>query len=228
MSVDTLVGDGIHSVFAQIMAHIFHAGVKDLNGVGGVLTGESKRQKKQRKKQQQELDKEKGGEEEEVLGRCCCCAAAWDRYIGKKKCRMCGVPVLLCPDCCTKRVDKVLVAGGEGDKADARECDLRMRCPLCVQENITVPAAEVEFTDNGVHTKQRRDNSSSGSSGGGAGPGGGTRGGGVAKTVCKWGGGHAKTKKRSRQDDRSKQRLETVACKFGKDCTRTDCWFSHE
>ena len=95
MSVDTLVGDGIHSVFAQIMAHIFHAGVKDLNGVGGVLTGESKRQKKQRKKQQQELDKEKGGEEEEVLGRCCCCAAAWDRYIGKKKCRMCGVPVLL-------------------------------------------------------------------------------------------------------------------------------------
>lgn len=191
------------------------AGVDDVNGVGGVLTGESKKQKK-KKQQQQQKDTGKGIEKEEILGNCCYCAAAWDRYIGKKKCCMCGVPVLMCPDCCTKRVDKVK----EGEEVGARERNLRMRCPLCVQENITVPAADVEFTDNGVHTKQKRSSSSSGTGGGGEG--------GAAKTVCKWGGGHAKTKKRSRQDDRAKQRLETVSCKFGKDCTRKDCWFSHE
>lgn len=177
-----------------------------MNGVGGVVSGESKKQKKLKKKQQ---DSEVG-EEEEVLGRCCFCDKKWDRYIGKKKCRMCGVPVLLCPDCCTKRVDK----GEDGEEEGiARQRDLKMRCPLCVLENVTVPATEVEFTDNGVHIKQKIS---------------GEQGGGAARSVCKWGGGHAKTKKRSRQDNRAKQRLETVACKFGKECTRTDCWFSHE
>jgi hypothetical protein len=182
-----------------------------VNGVGGVLTGESKKDKRKRKEAVDKAD---------ILGNCCCCEAKWDRYIGKKKCKMCGVPVLLCQDCCTRRVDKL------------PEFDLKMRCPLCVLQHITVPAAEVDFTDNGVHTKQSRRGSSSSSSSsaeGGAGQGAPQGGGGAAaKTVCKWGGGHAKSKKRSRQDDRAKKHLETVACKFGKECSRAGCWFSHD
>jgi len=26
---------------------------------------------------------------------CCCCGAPWDRYVGKRKCYTCGVPVLM-------------------------------------------------------------------------------------------------------------------------------------
>jgi hypothetical protein len=31
--------------------------------------------------------------------------------------------------------------------------ELKVRCPLCVEENVTVPASKVEFTDNGVKSK---------------------------------------------------------------------------
>jgi hypothetical protein len=174
-------------------------GVNNMNGVGGVLAADSSKKKKKKNNTDESPADTDSQLEEEILGKCCCCNVKWDRYIGKKKCRMCGVPVLLCQDCCTKRVDK------------SPEFDLKMRCPLCVSENVTVPAADVDFTDNGVHTKQYKGD-----------------GGGAAKTVCKWGGGHAQAKKRSRQDDRAKKRLETKPCKFGKECTRTDCWFSHE
>lgn len=34
-----------------------------------------------------------------VLGKCCGCTVSWDRYVGKKKCATCGVPVLLCTAC---------------------------------------------------------------------------------------------------------------------------------
>jgi hypothetical protein len=40
---------------------------------------------------------------DEVLGRCCACEVPWDRYVGKKKCAMCGVPVLLCVACSSAR-----------------------------------------------------------------------------------------------------------------------------
>ena len=188
-----------------------------MNGVGGVLTGLSKKDKKKK------LKEGGGAGEGDILGQCCYCSAKWDRYIGKKKCKMCGVPVLLCQDCCTKRVDKL------------PEFDLRMRCPLCVAEGITVPASLVDFTDNGVRTSYNQQASSSsaelGQEGEGGAAGAGAGGGGAAKTVCKWGGGHAKGKKRARQDGRAQQRLEagaaTVACKFGKECTRANCWFSH-
>jgi len=172
-------------------------GVHDKNGVGGVLAAPVTDKKKKRQRKTEAAERQQEQQVEEILGQCCCCATPWDRYIGKKKCRMCGVPVLLCQDCCTKRVDKL------------PEFDLKMRCPLCVLENITVPASDVDFTDNGVHTKS-------------------TMGGGAAKTICKWGGGHAKRKKMSRQGSRAKKRLETKPCKFGKECTRADCWFWHE
>lgn len=142
-----------------------------------------------------------------ILGKCCACGSAWDRYVGKKKCRMCGVPVLLCDSCMTKKIDKI-----EG-------MELKMRCPICVKENITVPASEVEFTNNGIKTKKDSVKNSSC----------------VAKaaaSVCKWGGGHAKTKKLNRKTERlnnaNKVKLSDQPCRFGPSCTRTDCWFSHD
>ena len=53
-------------------------GVDNLAGVGGVV--ESKKKRKQN---------------DNILGNCCVCNASWDRYIGKKKCYTCGVPVLM-------------------------------------------------------------------------------------------------------------------------------------
>jgi hypothetical protein len=40
-----------------------------------------------------------------ILGRCCGCSAPWDKYRGKKRCPVCGVPLLLCPQCLS-RVDQ--------------------------------------------------------------------------------------------------------------------------
>lgn len=52
---------------------------------------------------------------EPILGRCCACECPWDRYVGKKKCAMCGVPVLLCVACSSAR--------GMLDKASAKDKD---------------------------------------------------------------------------------------------------------
>lgn len=113
-----------------------------------------------------------------------------NRYIGKKKCTMCGVPVLVCVSCSSLKgmLDKQEKA--KADKADSAESTegasstaetadkakvgkrqrikaleaekkrqkdeliaqkLRcLRCPLCVSENITVPAHEISFTANGT------------------------------------------------------------------------------
>lgn len=60
------------------------------------------------------------------------------RYIGKKKCYTCGVPVLMCVPCMTEKIDTV----------SGRE--LEVRCPLCKEEQITVPASETMLTDNGI------------------------------------------------------------------------------
>ena len=178
--------------------------MNNVEGVGGVLSGKGSK-KNGKRKNEKTMD-----DDVEILGRCCYCDTKWDRYIGKKKCRMCGVPVLLCQSCCTKRVDKIR----------STESDMKLRCPLCVQQNVTVPAADVEFTDNGVHTKVPRNHCNS--------DGEDTKSQVASKTVCKWGGGHAKVKKRSRREDHAKKHFESVACKFGDKCTRSDCWFSHE
>lgn len=175
-------------------------GAENFNGVGGVLAVEPK--KKKRKSGANESNEK---ESDDVLGQCCHCHKKWDRYIGKKKCKMCGVPVLLCQDCCTNRVDKLPTT--------------TLRCALCVAENCTVPVSEVEFTDNGVRTKQPVGARCNAADNGGAV---------AAKTVCKWGGGHAKLKKRARQQGRSKSRFELTPCKYGKECTRADCWFAHQ
>jgi rhodanese-related sulfurtransferase len=151
----------------------------------------------------------------EVLGKCCACACPWDRYVGKKKCVMCGVPVLLCMSCSTakgmldrekdKEKDKKdgekdkqqsASTGGEGEKGGAakqpklskrqrikeaiaakkREEEaaklLRLqtlRCPLCVAENITVPADQIIFTANGTKAVVAHWDDEGGGGGGGGG-----------------------------------------------------------
>ena len=93
---------------------------------------------------------------------------------------------------------------------------LKVRCPLCVEEDITVPAAEIEFTDNGVKSKKigvskgdEKDSSKKGK---------------AAESVLKWGGGHAKEKKEKR---RMKRKMKQTPCQFGKECHRKDCLFDH-
>ena len=119
-----------------------------------------------------------------VGAKCCICASPWDRYIGKKKCHMCGVPVLMCDSCMTTRSKEVT------------------RCPLCVEEDITVPAVDVEYTNNGVGVRGEKGDKKQ------------------APSVLKWGGGHASEKK-------EKRKMKRIACQFGADCIRKDCFFSH-
>ena len=57
-------------------------GIEDINGTGGVV--------------RKEKGKDKGKNKEPILGKCCVCSKPWERYIGKKKCFSCGVPVLMC------------------------------------------------------------------------------------------------------------------------------------
>jgi predicted sulfurtransferase len=127
--------------------------------------------------------------------KCCICDKKWHRYIGKKKCRMCGVPVLMCDSCMSKSKREDLVA----------------RCPLCVEENITVPAADVEFTDNGVSGRPVGDMSITGTDEPSKK---------AAPSVLKWGGGHAKDKK-------MKKKMKRRLCQFGAECARKDCFFLH-
>jgi hypothetical protein len=138
-----------------------------------------------------------------VVSKCCVCECAWDRYIGKKKCWTCGVPVLMCDKCMSKRPDK------------DPKMRLSVRCPLCVDENVTVPASEVEFTDNGIrgknpssHGRKSVDQGSTASENK------------AAPSVLKWGGGHAAQKKLGRQ-------MKRTICRFGAACYRNDCFFAH-
>jgi hypothetical protein len=98
-----------------------------------------------------------------------------------------------------------------------KELMLKVRCPLCVEEKITVPASKVEFTDNGVKSKfnnssaeansmdLRNKNTEEPK---------------AAASICKWGGGHAKQKKLARK-------MKQTPCRFGKECFRKDCFFVH-
>ena len=171
-------------------------------------------------------------------GRCAGCGAPWDRYVGKRKCHTCGVPVLVCDACRSRPSTAAAAPGGGGARRDEAQRKkgrraaqdsaaaggggaaaegggpARIRCPLCVEEGVTVPAAEVEYTDNGVrHT-------------GSAGAKGDTpeekgRGSGkAARSVLKWGGGHAAKKK-------EKRKCSTRICQFGAECFRKDCLFYH-
>jgi len=154
--------------------------------------------------------------------KCCVCGDFWDRYIGKKKCSTCGVPVLMCDKCMSLKLDKT--PGKE----------LMVRCPLCVEEKITVLAKELEFTANGIKNKlqnQRQSPEINGvnrhsipeaaknrtkmkeiSSQHQTGK--------AADSVLKWGGGHANKKK-------ERKKMKRRSCQFGTDCVRQDCFFYH-
>jgi len=126
------------------------------------------------------------------------------------------------------------------DKTPGQE--LKVRCPLCVEENITVLAKEVEFTANGIKNKalaattvatavdhlgksslgtdsdDRHNELAAAEKGDKTNKIGRT--GKVADSVLKWGGGHANKKKKLKK---MKRRL----CQFGADCVRKDCFFNH-
>jgi predicted sulfurtransferase len=135
--------------------------VDDPNGQGGVI----------RKKKCQPT--------KNVDTKCCLCDKPWDRYVGKKKCDCCGVPVLMCDTCMTAKKRK------ESDDKTSRKM---ARCPLCVAQNITVPLEEVEYTNNGVKSKCKSEQGK------------------AAPSVLKWGGGHASDKKLKRRKSRGNER----------------------
>jgi len=95
-----------------------------------------------------------------TLGKCSVCQKPWDRYVGKRKCTTCGVPVLVCDTCLTH--------------AQASN----QKCPLCVDQNVQVPADQVKLTDNGTRSKSLAHEGT------------------AAPSVLKWGGGHSNKRKR--------------------------------
>jgi hypothetical protein len=85
-----------------------------------------------------------------------------------------------------------------------------MQCPLCQEEGVNVKVDEVEYSNNGVAVKKTTTAAAT-----------------VtfttkkaAPSVLKWGGGHASQKK-------DKRRFKTTPCRFGVECVRKDCFFSH-
>ena len=181
-------------------------GVGCFEGVGGVIQAgknpnlPKEKPKKTSSAEVKEAVSESAEVKAEVMGRCCVCEAPWDRYVGKKKCTMCGVPVLLCVACSSAKgmLDKAektaatstttadsaaapdksaeasesatadakkdstgklskrqRIKAVEAEKKRIKEEQLQqrlrvLRCPLCVAENITVPADQIVFTANGT------------------------------------------------------------------------------
>ena len=215
-------------------------GAGNVNGVGGVVRMDDKAGG----------ENAKGKDSNKLLdwgAECANCHKPWDRYIGKRKCYTCGVPVLVCDTCMShsstmqkkkkkkksSNKDEVhgeaaAAAGQPNGNQNSNEESLRVRCPLCIEEGITVPAEEMEYTDNGVRGRLR---TSSFSEGDGIDEGevGASlsvhkdvhhKDGKAARSVLKWGGGHAAKKK-------EKKKLSRRQCQFGSDCVRKDCFFYH-
>lgn len=135
---------------------------------------------------------------------CCCCEAPWDRYVGKRKCYTCGVPVLMCDKCLSKKEYKALT-NAKGITTGISP----PRCPLCKEQNISIPASQVQYTENGVKGTVPIEKISETAADKKA-----------ATTVLKWGGGHASEKKQMRK-------MKRKLCRFGSQCVRSDCYFSH-
>jgi hypothetical protein len=118
--------------------------------------------------------------------------------------------------------------------------ELKVRCPICLEENITVLAKEVEFTENGIKNKAFTATTKANHAGGfsvrsdrddnfdkyerskkeDSADKALCRSGKAANSVLKWGGGHATEKKKLKKNIR---RL----CQFGSNCYRKDCFFYH-
>ncbi len=106
--------------------------------------------------------------------------------------------------------------------------ELKVRCSLCVEQNITVLAKTVEFTANGIKSKvanssqttpkesEKRNHSDLGLDGNQHQ----NQVGKAADSILKWGGGHAKNKKQLKK-------MKRWLCQFGADCIRHDCFFFH-
>ena len=146
-------------------------GVGNADGDGGVI------KKGERKALKKTIEKSSSS-------KCCVCKSPWDRYIGKKKCYTCGVPVLMCDRCMSEKPDK------------KPGMELSVRCPLCVEEEITVPASEVEYTVNGIKGKVVQEHKEKRK---------------AAGSVLKWGGGHASEKKMIQKQKRRRVSANTVA-----------------
>jgi Rhodanase C-terminal len=167
-------------------------------------------------------DDDDNNDNNRATAKCCICDKAWDRYIGKKKCVTCGVPVLVCDSCMTQKPDKT------------PGMELKMRCPLCVEEGITVLASQIEFTNNGIKGKRRHDavtekpvSLSRTTTGGGNDNDSelnhnddSNKSSKAAGSVLKWGGGHAQQKKQ-------RKKMNRTPCRFGSECIRKDCFFFH-
>lgn len=197
-------------------------GVDNPHGDGGVLRREDRKKQKSRHQQQKDI------EGSLLISKCCVCGDPWDRYVGKKKCLTCGVPVLMCEKCMSLKPDKI------------PGMELKVRCPLCVEEGVTVLAKELELTANGIknkvlsaskaatalnslgksypgtHSDDRQNDCETGDKKGKSLCGTGK----AADSVLKWGGGHATKKK-------NLKKMKRRICQFGADCVRKDCFFHH-
>ena len=144
------------------------------NGDGGVL----------QKHKTAAVPKDAEEKSSTLVPECVVCHVSWDRYLGKKKCCTCGVPILVCDTCLSTPA--------------SRESLLKAQCSLCVEEDITVPASALAYTQNGIQAKVLLATDAK-----------------AASTVLKWGGGHGQSKQQPR------------SCKYGARCRRADCIFPH-
>jgi predicted sulfurtransferase len=200
-------------------------GASDPNGDGGVLghpNGESNKNKSP--SATSTLPSSRKFKRQVVEGcTCVVCHKPWDRYVGKRKCSYCGVPVLVCDTCLTTTQHHQ--NSHNKNNQPKHPPPPTLQCPLCVEQNVTVPVHEVEYTDNGIRSKANptialvtTKIASSASLSQEKSPENDTLK--VAPSILKWGGGHAAVKKMRRK-------CRGKPCKFGAQCNRPDCFFSH-